>query len=315
MNGFFPIVVIAAAFFFHGCAHKSGGLGRSIDPSTLGPNFESKKLSHRGKKREYLLYTPQNHDQKIPMPLVIGFHGGKTSNARFAVTSQFHRLAEQEGFLVAYPNGIETNWNDGRGTANPDVDDVGFVTSLINEIRTIRNVDAKRIYVTGISNGGMMVQRLACERSDVIAAFSTVAGAMGTALKPKCSPSRPVAMMIIHSPEDKFVFWNGGEMTRGEGGSILSVPDLVDFWKQKNECSTFKKEVLADKGQNDATKVIVHRHGGCKDSSEVLLYKIEGGGHTWPGGEAQPAWLVGPTSVRMNATREIWSFFKAHSLP
>ncbi|MEN9826521.1 MAG: hypothetical protein RI953_2266 [Pseudomonadota bacterium] len=297
------------------CAHRSGGIGRRADVSSLGPNFEARQLTHQHKTRDYLLYTPTKYNSTTELPLVIGFHGGRTSNVIFARTTLFHRLADEQGFLVAYPNGIEGNWNDGRGTANPDVDDVGFVTSLIENIKAVRNVDARRVYVTGISNGGFMVQRLACESTHLIAAFSSVAGSMGTALKPKCDPSRPAAMMLIHSPEDKFVPWAGGEMKRGAGGNILSVPELVEFWKQKNSCTAFKEEVVPDNGRQDGTRVFVNRHDRCKDSSEVLFYKVEGGGHTWPGGEAQPAWLVGPTSTKINATKEIWSFFKAHSLP
>jgi polyhydroxybutyrate depolymerase len=298
-----------------GCVHRSGGIGRRADVSSLGPNFEARQLEHQNKTRDYLLYTPTKYNSTTQLPLVIGFHGGKTSNSILARTTLFHRLADEEGFLVAYPNGIDGNWNDGRGTANPDVDDVGFVASLIGNIKAVRNVDARRVYVTGISNGGFMVQRLACESANLIAAFSSVAGSMGTALKPKCNPSRPLPMMIIHSPEDKFVPWAGGEMKRGAGGNIISVPELVEFWKQKNSCTSFHEDVLPVKGQQDGTRIVANRHGRCKGASTVLFYKVEGGGHTWPGGNAQPAWLVGPTSTKINATKEIWSFFKAHSLP
>ncbi|NBW82736.1 hydrolase [bacterium] len=308
------MIFLALGILLSGCVHQSLGLSRRKDAATLGPNFESRQLSHQQKTREYLLYTPQKYDVSTPMPLVIGFHGGKTSNVMFAKSSLFHHLADEQGFLVAYPNAIDGNWNDGRGTANPDVDDVGFVTSLIENIKNIRNVDPRRIYVTGISNGGFMVQRLACESSHLIAAFSSVAGSMGTSLRPKCNPSQPVSMMLIHSPQDNFVPWRGGEMKRGAGGNILSVPDLVEFWNQKNSCTVMKEVPLPDNGQKDNTRVTVSRYGGCKDSSEVLLYKIDGGGHTWPGGEGQPAWLVGPTSMKINATKESWIFFKSHSL-
>lgn len=281
---------------------------------SLGPNFESRVLTSQGRDREYLLYTPSTYNSKSQTPVVIGFHGGATSNAILARTTHFHRLADEQGFLVVYPNGIDGNWNDGRGTVNNDVDDVKFVTDLIEEVKRLRNVDARRIYVTGISNGAFMVQRLACEQSNRIAAFSAVAGSMSTPLRAVCKPSKPVSIMIINSPEDKFVPYKGGEMKRGAGGSLLSVPDTVKFWSQHNGCTNTVEKALSKKYSADPSRVILRQTSGCRGGSTVVQYIIEGSGHTWPGGQDQPPWLVGPTSEELNATTESWNFFKGRIL-
>lgn len=205
---------------------------RPDDIEALGANFEAKELAHLNLKREYLLYTPPSYDPQKPSPLVIAFHGGTTSDARLARTTRYHKLADKKGFLVLYPNGVGGNWNDGRGTANPQIDDVSFVKALIEEVGRARKVDQRRIYATGISNGALMVQRLACEMSDRIAAFASVAGSMSVLLQEKCKPQRPVSMLIMNSPDDKFIPWQGGAMKRGAGGTLLSVDATIEFWKK-----------------------------------------------------------------------------------
>ncbi|MEN9810218.1 MAG: hypothetical protein RLZZ488_1785 [Pseudomonadota bacterium] len=282
--------------------------------SSLGPNFVTRKISIQNRSREYLLFTPPGYESNQPTPVVIGFHGGETSNVIFARTSRLHNLAEQNNFLVVYPNGVDKHWNDGRGTSNPNIDDVGFVKTIVEDLKSIRNVNVNRIYATGISNGAFMTQRLACELSDVIAAFSAVAGSMGVNLRSACQPSRPVSMMIINSPIDNFVPWNGGSMKKGKGGNILSIPELVEFWKRHNSCGESEERTLPKRIANDKTKVVVRQHNGCREDTQLLFYTIEGGGHTWPSGADQPPWLVGPTSREMNATAESWNFFKRHSL-
>lgn len=310
---------------FTGCAHRdaSADSGQKVglkqrflerrrqeDTAALGANFEERQITHQEKNRKYLLYTPSSLNSNNPAALVIGFHGGSTTNARFARTTLFHRLADEQGFLVAYPNGINANWNDGRGTANPDIDDVGFVTKLIAEIKNLRKVDSRRIYATGISNGAFMVQRLACEKSEIIAGFSAIAGSMGVALRKSCNPSKPVSMMIINSPEDRFVPYKGGEMKRGAGGDILPVPELVEFWKQQNVCGSVEEKRQPKSISTDKTKIVERRYRDCKNKSDLVHIIVEGGGHTWPSGKDQPPLLVGPTTQELNATTESWSFFK-----
>ncbi len=290
----------------------------SIEISQLPPpgrGFRSIELSNQGMTRNYLLYTPASYNPSIPTPVVIGFHGGGSANLVFSGVTSFHRLADQEGFLVVYPSGVNGYWNDGRGSVNSSIDDVGFVTALIEDLKRQRNIDARKVFVTGLSNGAYFVNRLACERSDLIAAFSSIAGSIPTPLMPGCNPIRPVPMMMVNSPNDKFVPWQGGESTLGEGGSILSIIEAANFWGGLGKCTTVAEEALPEIAPNDNTRVILRRYSNCISNSGLLLYIIEGGGHTWPGGSNQITSLLGPVSQEMNATGVSWNFFKGFILP
>lgn len=278
------------------------------------PNFEARKMTHQNRAREYLLYTPPSYNAQIPTPLVIAFHGGSTSHERLARTTLFHKLADEQGFLVAYPNGVDGHWNDGRSSSNPEIDDVGFVKLIISEIKRARSLDTARIYATGISNGAFMTQRLACEQSDRFAAISVVAGSMSAELNAVCQPKRPVPIMFINSPDDTFVLWQGGEMKRGKGGKMLSVPDSVDFWKNKNNCGQQSEKTLPKKVPQDKTKIVLREFRNCENNATVLQYIVHSGGHTWPSGKDQPPWLVGPTTQELDATQESWNFFKKFKL-
>lgn len=280
-----------------------------------GRGFRSIEISHQGMTRNYLIYTPALYNPNTPTPVVIGFHGGGTANLVFSNVTSFNRLADEQGFLVVYPSGVNGYWNDGRGTVNQGIDDVGFVTTLIEDLKRQRNIDASRIFVTGISNGAMLVQRLACERADRIAAFSSIAGSMPTPLLPNCNPSRRVPMMMVNSPNDKFVPWEGGEGTLGGGGSVVSIINTANFWGRQSICLNMNEQALPEIAPNDGTNVILRRYSSCPRNTGVLLYIIQGGGHTWPGGEGQSSRVLGPTSQEMDATRESWNFFRNFTLP
>jgi polyhydroxybutyrate depolymerase len=288
-----------------------GGLRKPSDISMAG---ETHTLMNQGIERTYLLYTPSSYTGKSPMPLVIGFHGGHTTPERFAKTTEFNALADKEGFMVAYPAGVDKNWNDGRESATlPKQSDVAFVSAMIDDIQKNHPVDSRRIYATGISNGGFMTQRLACELSNKIAAFASVASTIPTPLAAQCKPNKPVPMLMINSPVDPFIPWEGGNMTRGEGGAIVSVKQMVTFWRTNNQCS--KQDIQTQKALvKDDTTVSISRYSGLQNRSDVIFARVDGGGHSWPGGNKQPEMLVGKTTRNLNATRFIWNFFKTHTL-
>jgi polyhydroxybutyrate depolymerase len=272
----------------------------------------SSKLNIGGSDREYYLYTPAVLKQNQSVPLVIGLHGGRGQPQQFARTTNFNQLAQKQGFIVAYPAGIDRNWNDGRDSKTlPSQDDVAFIRAMIDDIQKTRQIDVTRIYATGISNGGFMTQRLACELADRISAFAAVASTMASPPSSACKSAPPVAMLTINSPVDQFVPWQGGTMTRGAGGAILSVAETTDFWRTKNGCT--QKPIVTTVKSNapaDGTKVIVADSRTCKSGREVVQVTIAGGGHTWPSGSNQPAALVGVTSNQIDATSYIWDFFQ-----
>ncbi|CAN1208848.1 PHB depolymerase family esterase [Tumidithrix helvetica PCC 7403] len=270
--------------------------------------FDRRQLFHQGLKRTYALYTPPIYKDENSLPLVLGFHGGYTLASRFAITTGLNDLADEKKFLVVYPQGIDSHWNDGRGTTNPQIDDVGFVEALIHEIQNLRNIDSRRIYVTGISNGGYFVQRLACQLPQKIAAFASVAATLPVPLRDCRQGQLPVSILMINSPNDTFVPWEGGIGTKGKGGEILSVPATVEFWRQHNGCSSIKETQLL--GDN----VEMMRYSGRNSEVEVILVTVKDGGHTWPGGKQQPQWLVGKTTKEIQASYLIWDFFQRHTL-
>lgn len=278
--------------------------------------MEARQLVSQNLERKYYLYTPTSYDPNNPTPLVLGFHGGRTTPRNFARVTKFNQLADQAGFIIAYPEGIGRQWNDGRDTKGlPPQNDVAFVANVIKDIKQIRNIDSRRVYATGISNGGFFTQRLACELSDQIAAFASVAATLPLTLQTTCAPRTPLPILMINSPDDTIVPWRGGRMTKGEGGHILSVPDTIKFWQDKNNCSPSPQTENVGTNIPDKTQVQVTRYASCRRGAEVVLATINRGGHTWPDGVEQPEWLVGRTTHKINGTQFVWNFLKRYSLP
>jgi polyhydroxybutyrate depolymerase len=311
---------------FHSVDAQENLINKRLIQESIRYHTQQKKLNSSGEivreitvqniVRSYSLYTPRLYNSNKPMPIVLGFHGGTTTPQKFARTTGFNNVAEEKGFMIAYPQGINKNWNDGRNAKGlPTQDDVSFVKAIIEDLHKIRNIDTHRIYAVGISNGGFLTQRLACQLSDKIVAFASVASTLAEPLQYACQTKRPVSIMMINSPEDKIVPWKGGLMTKGKGGVILSVPSTISFWLNKNHCnSKLQIQKIGENKPNDGTSIEVSRYHQKCDNSEVILVKINGGGHTWPDGSGQPKWLVGRTSRKINGSRFIWNFFERHAL-
>jgi polyhydroxybutyrate depolymerase len=285
-------------------------------------------LIHDNLERTFIIHVPSFYDKSVRLPLVIALHGrGTTGQGMIILTRKgFDRLAETDGFIVVYPDGIELNWNDGRmdEEANDrahreNIDDVGFISSLIDLMINEYNADPERVYVTGISNGAIMAYRLACELSHRIAAIAPVDGNIPCMLVSDCSPTDPVSVLAINNVNDPLVPFEGGMITghyrRLKLGKVLSVKDSIEFWVRRNMCSP--EPVITeepDRDPSDGTRVTREEYLNGKNNTEVVLYIIDGGGHTWPGGlQYLPSWKIGKTSRDIDANEVIWSFFKRHS--
>jgi polyhydroxybutyrate depolymerase len=181
------------------------------------------------------------------------------------------------------------------------------------------HADPKRVYVTGISNGAIMSYRLACELSHKITAIAPVDGNIPALLFPFCSPSRHVSVLAINNTDDPLVPFDGGEirgrLNRVNLGKVLSVDESIGFWVTRNGCSaTPVYATMPDKDPGDGTTVKTRQYRNDNDGTEVILYTVEGGGHTWPGGlQYLPVKMIGKTSRDFDAVNIIWSFFKSHS--
>jgi polyhydroxybutyrate depolymerase len=302
--------------------------GSSIaQTDTLGIGDSSRALTVDGLKRTYLVHVPKSYDGSHPYPVVLVFHGGG-SNAKQAISSfGLNETADRENFIAVYPNGTGWTiqgyevfvWNGGPrqpGGTTPDiakVDDVGFIKALLDDLVKVVRFDEKRIYATGLSGGGIMVYRLASELSDRIAAIAPVAAVMGTE---KVSLSRPVSVIHFHGTEDQAVPFNGGKSKLDKSGTdFYSVDYSIQSWVKANSCNRKPTiESLPDKA-DDGTKVIRKSYDNGKKDSEVVLLKIVGGGHTWPGRDFGPELeILGKSTKDISANDLMWEFFQKHPM-
>ena len=268
-----------------------------------------------GLTRMYQAHIPVRPTGKA-LPLVIVLHGGGGSAAGVRAMTGMDAVADQNGFIVAYPNGLQNNWADGRGTTPPDqagISDVAFLSSLVSALVSNVGVDRARVYATGMSNGGFMAARLGCDASNVFAVVAVVGATMPQNIAGGCKPPRVVPFLLIHGTADTFVPASGGQMTRGDGGLVMSTTDTVAFWRGVNGCSGAPTSNVIDP-VNDGTTITLERYTNCAAGAEVAFYRVLNGGHTWPGGASSvPASIVGLTSQDVQASPLIWGFFSRFS--
>jgi len=262
-------------------------------------------LTFGGLQRTYLVHAPAGQ----PIGLVINLHGAGMNGQQQADVTDYNTVADRFGFVVAYPDGIDTTWADGRGASLPDrqgVDDVGFLSALIERLSHDYGVPPGRVFITGMSAGAFMANRLVCERADLVTAIAPVSGTLGAAMP--CSPSRPVSVMAVHGTADPVVPYDGGVMNgRGGTSDIVSAPALAERWREMDRCPG---PLVGDPASTGEVQEMAAT--GCADNTEVILVRINGGGHTWPAGRfSLPADVVGPTSFAVNASTASAQFFAA----
>jgi polyhydroxybutyrate depolymerase len=197
------------------------------------------------------------------------------------------------------------------------VDDVAFVSALLDELARAHRVDPDRVFATGISNGAMMSGRLACDLADRIAGVAMIAGTMPRSLQPSCAPKRPVSVMLLHGTEDPIVPYDGGEVKiRGLAarGMVVSAEATVSEWVRHDGCDPVSEErQIPDVNPSDGSTIRVQSWSRCKDGVTVELWRVQGGGHTWPGGwQYLNERFIGTTNRDIDGRDEIWRFFAAH---
>jgi polyhydroxybutyrate depolymerase len=279
----------------------------------------NRSLEHNGLKRTYLLHSPPAKDSSGPLPLVIVLHGMATTGRVMQVITNFDALADEQQFLVAYPDGVGTIWNFWSDPDRPplvenQVDDVGFIAALIDTLIEEKKVDPRRVYATGLSNGAFMANRLGCSLGDKIAAIAPIAGTLPELMANK-QPARPVPVVYFHGTEDRIVGIDGEDMFT-KSDLCMSAEELAAWWAKNNNCCPNEGtwEDLAD-NQADGTTVRRKTWNASSDGAPVVYYQIDGGGHTWPGGRFQPVGFLGRTTRDVDASRIIWEFFSKASLP
>ena len=272
------------------------------------PAGQARTLQVGGVPRRYFLHVPPSWRRDHPAPLVLVFHAGGGRASDIAPHTGFSRLADREGFVVAYPQGLRGRWNDGRGFATATHDDVGFVRALLDTLEREIGYDPRRVYATGISNGAMFAYRLACDLPGAFAAVAPVAGAMPADLAPDCAATAPLSVLAFQGTTDPLMPYLGG----GAGQRrVLSAERSVAFWATAAGCTGPPVAGEPIDHATDGTRVRHTVYGGCREGRAVELYTIEGGGHTWPGGP-EAGRRVGRVSREVDATELIWRFFAEH---
>jgi polyhydroxybutyrate depolymerase len=286
------------------------------------PALLERDLEVGGRERSYLFFAPPGADPKTPRPLVLVFHGGGGSATSAARLTRFRPLAAEQGFLVAFPNAVGGHWNDGRdddfaASMRENVDDVAFVDALIDDVARTHAVDPRRIYATGVSNGGIFVHRLAAERASRIAAIAPVVGGIAEPFAKRFAPAAPVSVLVIQATDDPLMPYDGGAVEGGGRGRIVATDTAVHLWSLHDGCPrAVRSERLPDSDPTDGCLATLETRSGCRDGSVVSLLRLDGGGHTWPGGPAYlPRSAVGAVCRDVDATRTIWAFFAAHPKP
>ena len=290
------------------------------DSASYSATPRSGQLVHDGVVRTYMYYVPDGLPD-APVPLVFMLHGGGgTSEVAMSdiAENRWNELADQYKFIVIYPQGVNNHWNDCRADYDGSTaDDVGFIDALITRSSQNYRIDQNRIYATGHSNGGMMSMRLAIELSDRLAAVFSCAGPL--AADSECRAlQHPVSVMFLAGTADPVIPFDGGEIAAEAGGhgTVLSANATVDYWTHflgTDAAPTVTK--IPDTATGDHSTVTIYRYDNGADGTEVLYYRVDGGGHAWPSPtqfSLAIRLIAGYKNQDMVACDEAWAFFQQH---
>lgn len=278
-----------------------------------------------GVKRDFILYLSPKFNSGGSLPLLFVFHGGGSDMTGMQKATNWDSIAAKKNFVVVYPNGINKNWNDGRLTqSNIDKelgDDTAFVSQLDDYLLRSGKIDPNKVFATGVSNGGFMSQKLACDLTSKFAAIAPIATAVSQTYINDCKPTRPIPIIWFEGTNDPLIPFNGGELTNSllginqSRGTVLSAEDSIKFWNQKNGCNENEQTSnLPDTNKLDGSTVTLRTF--CANSKAPLIYyQINGGGHTWPGGaQYLPRLVIGNVNQDVDSEQVIWEFFRSISL-
>lgn len=285
-----------------GAAAPTGG-GTSSSPCAQGISGARDRVmtvQHGGLTRTFDVHLPASWDGRSPRAVVLNFHGRNSTPSQQRLLTGLVTLADRRGFIAVHPQGVGNTWNAGAccGEAQTrGIDDVGFTGAMLDALAATFCIDARRVYATGLSNGGFMAHRLACELSTRITAVAPVAG---TNLTTPCVPSRAVPVLHVHGTADLIVPYQGFV-------GLAGVADTMSGWAGRNGCAR-SSAPLFTRGD-----VSCEQWSGCRDGARVRLCSVSGGGHQWPGGFTIPG--LGANTSAFDASDEAWRFFEAHTLP
>jgi polyhydroxybutyrate depolymerase len=289
-------------------------------PAESSTALEHVTMNFGGLARTYHVYRPK---AQASAPLVIVLHGGRGNGPKFmqGTGGGLNQLADQNGFIVIYPDAVEGNWNDGRSVQEyrsqaSNIDDVGFLLAIMDQFISNGQADSNRIYLAGVSNGAMMTYRFLGTHAERIRAAATVIGSIPKNIAAQYHFLRPVPLLIINSTEDPIVPWKGGVVRAGRvaAGEVVPVPETLGRVVSENKTSdTPQVSQMPDRAQ-DGTHVRQEIYTADANGSEVVFYAVEGGGHAWPGSSASgmAERFTGKATQNINASQLISDFFRKH---
>ena len=276
---------------------------------TFGQQIINDSIIHDNLYRKYTTYIPAIYNASQPTPLVFNFHGLTGTSAIAMWHADFRSIADTANFIIIHPQGLlnssgETHWNVGQlGTS---VNDIHFISVLLDSLSLEYNIDSKRVYSTGMSNGAYMSYRLACELSDKIAAIAPVAGSYISYMLNNCNPTHSTPVLHIHGIADSSSIYYGKP-------GVESIPDILSYWINYNQCDTqsiFTQ--IANININDNSTVEHYTWKNGINGVGIEHLKIINGGHTWPGSNFSNN--NGITNYDINASLEIWNFFSKYDI-
>lgn len=257
--------------------------------------------------RDYIVHTPVGYNSANQYPLVFNLHGYTSDATQEQFYTQMNATSDANDFIVVYPNGIANAWNSGFvGTYGTGIDDVGFISAIIDSMNKNFSINLNRVYACGMSNGGYQSYRLACELSNRIAAIASVTGSMTDSTYFYCNPTRPVPTMQVHGTTDGTVNYNGFPGSK-------PIEDVIQFWSDHNLCTAaVETTAVPNINTTDNTTADFIQIKGCTLGIENWFYKVYNGGHTWPGSVVD---IIGSNTNRdFNASQRIWDFFNRYTL-
>lgn len=291
-------------------------------PLTAGEHVRTVRVGDL--QRRYRVHVPERYDATKPTPVVVVFHGGGGNPESMVRLSGMNTKSDEVGFLAVYPYGSGVDPERGLSFHGGDccgyamvrnIDDVGFTRALLDDLAAVANVDADRVFATGLSNGAIMAYRVAAELADRIAAIAPVGGPL---MLDACRPSRPVPVLHFHGTADEFAPFQGGFGKGVAGGKgvtdFRSVDATIRAWVTANGCRAEPVITALPDLVDDGMKCTQKTWSGGREGSEVVLIEITGGGHTWPGMPPIVA-MLGPATMDVAANDLMWEFFVRHPRP
>ncbi len=273
-------------------------------------------FEHDGIEREYFLFLPTGYDESQSLPVIFNMHGITSDfGEQYTYTSffgGFNELANANNFILCFPNGTKIpdetgfEWNVGFSFSNSTADDVGFIDQLIDTLHSNYNINLDRVYATGMSNGGYMALKLACDLTHRFQAVASVTGTMVPEEMAICNPSNTIPVLQIHNTADLVVGYDGFDFG-------VSIDELLEKWRNENYCdaSVVDSLTLPDTDPNDGSTVDKFTWNDCQGNRQVVHFRVNGGAHTWPGAGL----IFDDTNQDISASEEIWKFFDQFQTP